>query len=54
MEHTPSHTLSALGTAHFQAMAAFDTNTELWTGRVAMLGVLGLVAAELVKGDSLF
>ena len=32
----------------------FDQGFELWTGRVAMIGLVGLVAAEVVKGDAFF
>jgi hypothetical protein len=37
-----------------QALALFDTNVELWTGRVAMLGLAGLVAVETVTGKAFF
>ena len=38
-----------------QVLGLFDTNTELWTGRVAMLGVTGLALVEyFVKHDALF
>ncbi len=31
----------------------FNDEYELWTGRVAMLGVLGLVALEVYRGSPL-
>ncbi len=37
-----------------QILGVFDQSLELWTGRVAMLGLVGLVAAEVVKGDAFF
>lgn len=37
-----------------QAMAYFDADTELWSGRLAMLGFAGLLAIELIKGEALF
>lgn len=37
-----------------QALALFDTGVELWTGRVAMLGLAGLVAVETVTGKAFF
>lgn len=37
-----------------QALAYFDTNTELWAGRLAMLGFAGLAVIEAVKGESFF
>ncbi len=37
-----------------QVLGLFDQSLELWTGRVAMIGVVGLVAAEVLKGDSFF
>jgi len=37
-----------------QALALFDTNTELWTGRIAMIGVAGLFITEAITGKVLF
>jgi hypothetical protein len=37
-----------------QLQALFDQNFELWTGRIAMVGIVGLIAAEVVRGDSFF
>lgn len=37
-----------------QALALFDTNTELWTGRVAMIGVAGLFVTEAITGKVIF
>mmetsp|Transcript_35007 Transcript_35007/g.88647 ORF Transcript_35007/g.88647 Transcript_35007/m.88647 type:complete len:193 (-) Transcript_35007:554-1132(-) len=37
-----------------QVVALFDTNAELWAGRLAMIGVAGLAALETVQGDALF
>eukprot|EP00955_Chlamydomonas_euryale_P116815 366441-Chlamydomonas_euryale.AAC.13 len=37
-----------------QLLAAFDQNLELWAGRLAMVGMLGLPIAETIKGDALF
>jgi hypothetical protein len=36
------------------ALALFDTNTELWTGRIAMLGITGLFVTEAITGKVLF
>ncbi|PNH02791.1 Low molecular mass early light-inducible protein HV90, chloroplastic [Tetrabaena socialis] len=36
------------------ALALFDTNLELWSGRMAMLGMAGLLVIEAVKGESFF
>jgi hypothetical protein len=37
-----------------QVLGLFDTNTELWTGRVAMIGIVGLLAVEAFTGKVLF
>lgn len=37
-----------------QLLALFDTNTELWTGRVAMMGIAGLLVVEAITGKVLF
>ncbi len=37
-----------------QALALFDQGLEMWSGRLAMIGVVGLVVAEAIKGDALF
>jgi len=37
-----------------QLLGLFDTNTELWTGRIAMIGVAGLILVEAVTGKVLF
>jgi hypothetical protein len=37
-----------------QALGLFDTNLELWTGRVAMVGLAGLAAVEAVSGGKAF
>jgi hypothetical protein len=37
-----------------QALALFDTNVELWTGRAAMIGVASLFAVEAVTGKVFF
>eukprot|EP00199_Chlamydomonas_sp_CCMP681_P006390 CAMPEP_0119107140 /NCGR_PEP_ID=MMETSP1180-20130426/8395_1 /TAXON_ID=3052 ORGANISM="Chlamydomonas cf sp, Strain CCMP681" /NCGR_SAMPLE_ID=MMETSP1180 /ASSEMBLY_ACC=CAM_ASM_000741 /LENGTH=193 /DNA_ID=CAMNT_0007092583 /DNA_START=40 /DNA_END=621 /DNA_ORIENTATION=- len=39
---------------YLQVLKFFTSDLELMTGRVAMLGVVGLVAADLVKGDAFF
>lgn len=36
-----------------QLMGAFDTNVELWSGRLAMVGVLGVVLLEAFTGNTL-
>lgn len=36
------------------ALAAFDTNTEKWVGRVAMIGTAGLFITEAITGKVLF
>ena len=33
--------------------ALFDTNAELWLGRLAMLGIAGLIGVEAVTGNTL-
>lgn len=59
--HVRVHALRAAATSEGMAgegiqavQALFDASLELWTGRVAMVGVAGLIAAEVVKGDSFF
>lgn len=37
-----------------QMLALFDTTLELWSGRLAMFGFVGLIIAEGIKGDALF
>jgi hypothetical protein len=37
-----------------QALGLFDTSVELWTGRVAMMGLAGLVVVETVTGKAFF
>ena len=37
-----------------QAMMLFDESYELWIGRIAMFGVVGLGVAEVLKGDAFF
>lgn len=37
-----------------QLLAAFDQNLELWSGRLAMIGLVGISAVETVKGDAFF
>ena len=37
-----------------QLLGLFDTNTELWTGRIAMIGIAGLILVEAVTGKVLF
>lgn len=37
-----------------QALALFDQSLELWSGRLAMIGITGLCIVEAFKGDSLF
>lgn len=39
---------------HPQMMQIFDQSIELWTGRIAMIGIVGLVAAEAIQGDAFF
>lgn len=34
-------------------MGFFDTNTELWSGRLAMIGLLGTIILETVTGNTL-
>lgn len=36
-----------------QALGLFDTNVELWSGRLAMIGILGTIAVEAVTGNTL-
>lgn len=36
-----------------QALGLFDTNLELWSGRLAMIGVLGTLLVEGVTGKTL-
>ncbi|KAF5836964.1 early light-inducible protein [Dunaliella salina] len=35
-------------------IAVFDQNLELWAGRLAMIGVVGLPIVESIAGDALF
>jgi hypothetical protein len=42
------------GEGVYQYLSLFNGNTELWTGRVAMMGLSGLVALEVAKGDAFF
>eukprot|EP00877_Chromochloris_zofingiensis_P012876 jgi/Chrzof1/7842/Cz02g38160.t1_ELIP5[v5.2] len=37
-----------------QILPLFDTNLELWSGRLAMLGVAGLTVVEVITGRPLF
>lgn len=37
-----------------QVLGLFDSSLELWTGRIAMIGVAGLVAVETFTGKVLF
>lgn len=37
-----------------QVFALFDQNLELWTGRVAMIGIAGLLVTEAVTGKVFF
>lgn len=37
-----------------QVLGLFDQNLELWTGRIAMIGVTGLAAVEAVTGKVFF
>lgn len=36
------------------ALALFDTNLELWVGRIAMIGTAGLFITEAITGKVLF
>jgi hypothetical protein len=36
-----------------QALGLFDTNLELWSGRLAMLGIAGTLVLEAVTGNTL-
>jgi hypothetical protein len=36
-----------------QFLGLFDTNIELWTGRVAMIGLVGTLVAEAVTGNTI-
>lgn len=36
-----------------QLLSLFDTNVELWSGRLAMIGVLGTIILEGVTGNTL-
>jgi hypothetical protein len=42
------------GEGVYQYLTLFNANTELWTGRIAMLGLSGLVALEMAQGDAFF
>jgi hypothetical protein len=35
-------------------LALWDTNLELWTGRIAMIGIAGLFITEAITGKVLF
>jgi hypothetical protein len=53
--HESATTANMQGEGVQAALALFDTNLELWTGRIAMLGFTGLLANELfVKGGAFF
>jgi hypothetical protein len=36
-----------------QALGLFDTNLELWSGRLAMIGILGTLVVEGVTGNTI-
>ncbi|KAJ9517784.1 hypothetical protein QJQ45_004083 [Haematococcus lacustris] len=52
--HTPVLEQMGEGDGPQQYISYFDSGLELLLGRAAMVGVLGLVVTELVKGDALF
>jgi len=52
-DNATSENLKSEGLAG-QLIALFDQKFELWSGRLAMIGIIGLVAVEAVKGDSFF
>ncbi|KAF8068235.1 Low molecular mass early light-inducible protein HV90 [Scenedesmus sp. PABB004] len=49
-----SANLAGSGGGAAQVLGLFDTGLELWTGRVAMIGIAGLLALEAFTGKVLF